>query len=95
MYSLYSARGQPNFLDSVIGEGRNAVVIVEAVNPDDAILGFQAEGEVVDEFFIDAGLTPSRPPPLHAPRRIIKPLRAPKVLRGVHVLPVAMSRDKA
>ena len=95
MYSLYSARGQPNFLDAVIGEGRNAVVIVEAVNPDDAILGFRAEGEVVDEFFIDAGLTPSRPPPLHAPRRIIKPLRAPGVLRGVHVLPVAMSRDKA
>jgi hypothetical protein len=47
---------QANFLNAVIGEGQNAVVIIEAVDPDETILGFQGEGEVVDEELIDAEL---------------------------------------
>ena len=47
---------EPHFLDALVGEGQNTVIIVEVVNPDDAILGFQAESEVVDEVFIDAEL---------------------------------------
>jgi hypothetical protein len=46
---------EAHFLDTVIGEGEHPVV-VEAVDPDHAILGFQAEGKIMDQVLIYAQL---------------------------------------
>jgi hypothetical protein len=43
-----------DFLDAFIGEGQDPVVIVGAVDPDDAVLGLETEGQVLDERFADA-----------------------------------------
>lgn len=43
-----------DLLDAFIGEGQDAVVIVGAVDPDDAVLGIEVEGQIMDEVFADA-----------------------------------------
>jgi hypothetical protein len=43
-----------HLLDAFVGEGQGPVVIVEAINPDDAILGVQTDGQLMDEVFVDA-----------------------------------------
>ncbi|WP_192244584.1 hypothetical protein [Mesorhizobium silamurunense] len=43
-----------DLLDAFIGEGQDPVVIVGAVHPDDAVLGLETEGQVLDERFADA-----------------------------------------
>jgi hypothetical protein len=45
---------QFDLLDAFIGEGQDSVVIVGAVDPDDAVLGVEAEGQFMDELFADA-----------------------------------------
>ena len=42
-----------NFLNAIICECQYAVV-VEAIDPDHAVLGFKCKGDVVDKVFIDA-----------------------------------------
>ena len=51
--ALVFLEDEAHFLDPVIGEGEHPVV-VEAVDPDHAILGFQAEGEIMDAVLIYA-----------------------------------------
>jgi hypothetical protein len=41
-------------LDAFIGEGQDPVVIVGPVDPDDAVLGLETEGQFLDELFADA-----------------------------------------
>ena len=43
-----------DLLDAFIGEGQDPVVIVGAVDPDDAVLGLETEGQFLDELFADA-----------------------------------------
>lgn len=43
-----------DLLDAFIGEGQDSAVIVGAVHPDDAVLGLETEGQVLDERFADA-----------------------------------------
>lgn len=43
-----------DLLDAFIGEGQDPVVIVGSVDPDDAVLGLETEGKVLDERFADA-----------------------------------------
>ncbi|WP_363802304.1 hypothetical protein [Mesorhizobium sp.] len=43
-----------DLLDAFIGEGQDPVVIVGAIDPDDAVLGLETEGKVLDERFADA-----------------------------------------
>ncbi|BCG97324.1 MULTISPECIES: hypothetical protein [unclassified Mesorhizobium] len=47
-------RGGVDRLDAFVGEGQDPVLIVGAVDPDDAVLGFETEGKVMDERFADA-----------------------------------------
>lgn len=42
-----------DLLDPFIGEGQYAVVIVGAVDPDDAVFGLEIEGQFLDELFAD------------------------------------------
>ena len=42
-----------DLLDAFIGEGQDPVVIVGPVDPDDAILGLETEGQFLDELFAD------------------------------------------
>ncbi len=43
-----------DLLDAFIVEGQDPVVIVGAVDPDDAVLGLETERQFLDEFFADA-----------------------------------------
>ncbi len=43
-----------DLLDAFIGEGQDPVVIVSAVDPDDAVFGLETEGQFLDELFADA-----------------------------------------
>lgn len=43
-----------DLLDAFIGEGQDPVVIDGPVHPDDAVLGLETEGQVLDERFADA-----------------------------------------
>lgn len=43
-----------DLLDASIGEGQDSVVIVGTVHPDDAVLGLETEGQVLDKRFADA-----------------------------------------
>ncbi|MER8716651.1 hypothetical protein [Mesorhizobium sp. M1295] len=45
-----------DLLHAFIGEGQDSVVIVSAVHPDDAVLGLETDGQVLDERFADTGV---------------------------------------
>lgn len=51
---MISIEEEFDFLDAFIGEGQDPVVIVGAVDPDDAVLGLETVGKVLDELFADA-----------------------------------------
>jgi hypothetical protein len=42
------------YVDAVVGEGHCSIVVVEAIDPDDAVFGLEANGQVVNEAFFDA-----------------------------------------
>ncbi len=42
-----------DLLEAFVGEGQDPIVIVGPVDPDDAILGVETEGEFMDELFAD------------------------------------------
>jgi len=54
-----------NLLDSFIGEGQGSVVIVGAVDPDNAILGLETDGQLTDEVFVDAEVFGDAPEGVH------------------------------
>jgi hypothetical protein len=43
-----------DLLDAFIGKGFDPVVIVDPVDPDDAVLGLKTEGQLMDKVFADA-----------------------------------------
>ena len=45
---------EADLLDAVVGEGEGLVVFTGSVDPDDPVLGFEAEGQLMDQILVDA-----------------------------------------